>query len=575
MSSQNKSELTSVAGFEIKTRQPPSNVVIHSDSLLNQLYSARGVCMPNELDTDLKGLLPWQSLKGITPAVELLLAARAQQSRVLIVGDYDADGATSTALGMLGLQAMGFDVSYLLPNRFEYGYGLSEAIVELALTHQPDLIITVDNGIASIEGVAKARAHGVDVLVTDHHLPADRLPNANAIVNPNQKECGFQSKAACGCTVMFYVLIALRASLRERGETALPNLGQWLDLVALATVADVVPLDANNRRLVKQGIQRVRSGACREGIKALYEVSGKSLAQAHAQDFGFLIGPRLNAAGRLDDMNIGVALLLTDDAAEARSLASQLHQLNIERRSIEASMLAEISPQMLKGIETPFQHSAVVSGEGWHEGVIGIVAARVKERVHRPTIAFAPSDDGELKGSGRSVPGVHLRDCLDWVTKRDDAIIKKFGGHAMAAGLTIAADKLEKFSELFDASVAHFAQAEALTPHVWVDGELPEHRLTLETAKLLENEGPWGQAFAQPEFVGQWPVIQSRVLKDKHLKLTLKTGSGHVDGIAFNVSDDLLSLKPARIKGVYQLACNRFRDQETLQLMFSKMEAIE
>lgn len=574
VSSKPDSSSLSIAGFEIRTRPFPSDVQVHDFPLLNQLYAARGVRQQQDLDTSLSGLLPWNLLHGIDQAVELLIDARNSGKRVLIVGDYDTDGATSTALAILGLTAFGINAHYLLPNRFEFGYGLSPEIVDIALQQKPDIILTVDNGIASFAGVSKARAAGVAVLVTDHHLPAQTLPDASVIVNPNQPDCAFPSKAACGCTVMYYLLIALRARLREQGETQLPNLGQWLDLVALATVADVVPLDANNRKLVQQGLQRIRGGACRVGIKALFEVAGRSWQNASAQDFGFVVGPRLNAAGRLDDMTIGVQLLLSNNEHEARLLASQLHELNQERRQIEASMLDDIASTVMSINPASDQHGVIVFGDDWHEGVIGIVASRVKEKCHKPVVAFAPAGNGTLKGSARSIAGIHMRDCLDWITKQTDQIIEKFGGHAMAAGLTIRQEKLAEFEELFNQAVIVFAEADALTPQYWTDGEIPAHWLTLDAALQIEAAGPWGQAFPPPEFFGQWTVVQSRVLKDKHLKVTLAVGESTVDGIAFNVDDALLITPPKQVRGVYQLSCNRFRDQETLQLMFSKIEAV-
>ena len=449
--------LTKIAGFEIRTRaiQNPS-VTVHDNSILNKLYLSRGINESSQLDSSLKALLPFTTMKGLVDAVNLLKQARTEQWKVLVIGDYDTDGATSTALAMLGLKAMGIDVHFLLPNRFEYGYGLSVEIVELALTLRPDLILTVDNGIASVDGVNRAQASGVKVLITDHHLPADEMPTAEAIVNPNQIDCMFASKAACGCTVLYYLLIALRASLRDDGVSPLPNLGQWIDLVSLATVADVVPLDDNNRRLVQQGLNRVRAGQCRPGIKAIFEVAGRSWQDAKSTDFGFVVGPRLNAAGRLDDMTIGVQLLLADSEQEARYLAAQLQDLNQERRQIEASMLDDVESVLTQVAKPKFKHSSVVYGQDWHEGVIGILASRVKDKIHKPVIAFAHSDDGFLKGSGRSVAGVHLRDCLDWVSKQRPDIICKFGGHAMAAGLTIPKSALAEFEDWFDRSIHKF-----------------------------------------------------------------------------------------------------------------------
>lgn len=562
-----------VAGFDIRVRTADERAhPLHANPLIDRLYRARQINRPDELDTSLARLLDYRLLKGLPAAVDLLLQARRQQWRVLIVGDYDTDGATSTALAVLGLGAFGIDVDFLLPNRFEFGYGLSPEIVTLALTRQPDLIVTVDNGIASIEGVKKARDAGVKVLVTDHHLAGNALPDADAIVNPNQPDCQFPSKAACGCTVLYYLLIGFRAALREQGSDNLPNLGQWLDLVALATVADVVPLDENNRRLVTQGLKRVRAGQCRPGIRALFEVASRSWSEARAADFGFVVGPRLNAAGRLDDMTIGVKLLLADSETQARALASQLHTLNQERRQIEQSMVTEVTRSLPDLSYADHQCGVVVSGEDWHEGVIGILASRVKDRVHKPVVAFAPTDKGELKGSARSVSGVHMRDALDWVAKQSEGLIIKFGGHAMAAGLTIDERRLAEFSEWFDRAVEHMAEPEALTPHLWCDGPLSFPELTLANALALETAGPWGQAFPEPLFYGEFEIQQRRVLSDKHLKMTLVAVQTELDAIAFNVDPAMLNSQYTRVRGLYQLAVNRFRGQETAQLMFSRLE---
>jgi single-stranded-DNA-specific exonuclease len=568
-----KLENISIGGFDVRTR-PILNehLSVHNNPLLNRLYLSRGVDSAEQLDASLATLLPWQSLKDIDKAVELLVQARAQAWRVLIIGDYDTDGATSTALAMLGLTEMGLNVHYLLPNRFEYGYGLSPEIVDLALQQKPDLIVTVDNGIASLEGVAKAKAANVKVLVTDHHLAAATLPNADAIVNPNQPDCHFESKAACGCTVLFYVLIALRAKLREQGVDNLPNLGKWLDLVALASVADVVPLDANNRKLVQQGIKRIRQGQCRLGIRALFEVAGKDWRQAKSLDMGFVIGPRLNAAGRLDDMTIGVQILLTENDHEAKEIAQQLQDFNVERRQIEQSMVVDAQRYLDELNLTSPPSGLVLSHADWHEGVIGILASRVKEKVHRPVIAMAPADNGTLKGSARSIPGVHLRDALDWVSKKNANILIKFGGHAMAAGLTIRQESLEEFRSLFEQSINALADPEALQAHLWTDGRLQESELNLQQTLLLEQAGPWGQAFPEPQFFGEFTIVSQRIVGERHLKLVVKTGHQEIDGIAFNIDTDSWPTNAKQLIGVYQLSCNRFRGQETLQLMFSKIE---
>lgn len=563
---------------DIATRPVPSGAAVHPNPLLDRLYRARGVRSEQELDASLALLLPWQPMKGIEQAVDLLLAALHQGQKVLVVGDYDVDGATSTALMVQALSALGMQVSYLLPNRFEYGYGLSAEIVALALEQQPELIITVDNGIASMDGVAAARAAGVAVLVTDHHLPGAELPDADAIVNPNQPGCDFASKAACGCTVAFYLLIALRARLRslnwfrDQGVDEL-NLGQWLDLVALATVADVVPLDANNRRLVQQGLNRVRAGQGRPGIQALFDVAGRDWQQARSEDFGFVIGPRLNAAGRLDDMTVGVRCLLAENPGEARELAARLDELNRERRSIERSMVVD-AERYLARLETGVARKGHVLYESdWHEGVIGILASRVKEKVHRPVIALADTGEQQVKGSARSIPGFHLRDGLDWIAKQVPDLLIKFGGHAMAAGLTLERQRIDELQHWFEQAVDQLCEPEALIPSLMTDGHLTSEEVSLENALLLETAGPWGQAFPAPRFYGQWTLEEQRIVGERHLKLKLIDARGQViDAIAFNVDLDLWPTNSTQVKGVYQLSCNRYRGRESVQLMLDAIE---
>lgn len=563
----------SINGFDIRTRPLPSEIPsLTGDTLLDRLYASRGISHPDQLNTQLSSMIDYRSLKGLDHAIELLLRIRQQNGWVLVVGDYDTDGATATALAVQGLNALGVQADFLLPNRFEFGYGLSVGIAELALEQKPSAVMTVDNGIASLEGVALLENAGVPVLITDHHLPGDQLPAATAIVNPNQPECPFPSKAACGCTVVFYLLIALRANLREQGVNNLPNLAQWLDIVALATIADVVPLDDNNRRLVAQGLQRIQQGHLRPGLRALFEVTGREPSRAQASDFGFAIAPRLNAAGRLDDMTLGVRLLLTDSPAEARVLAQQLHDLNQERRSIEQSMLADIEASLPALPSAEGLSAWVVHGPDWHEGVIGIVAARVKERLHRPVIALADAGDGTLKGSARSIPGVHIRDCLDWVSKRLPGAILKFGGHAMAAGLTLKADAKAAFEESLSESVHQLGDADALTPHLITDGALSASELTLEQAYRLASAGPWGQAFPEPRFVGAFEVHSAKVVGERHLKLQLRSPNGLVNAIAFNAPESLLLTPPSKVRGVYQLSVNHFRGQDSLQLIFEQLE---
>lgn len=543
--------------------------------VLQRLYAHRGIGDNHELARSAQQLLPYQLLKGMPQAVALLLEARAAQQRILIVGDFDADGATSTATLLAGLRALGFaNVDFLVPNRFEYGYGLSVEMAELALQHGAELIVTVDNGISAIEGVARAKAAGVRVLVTDHHLAGAELPDADAIVNPNQPGCEFPSKALAGVGVAFYLLLALRAALREQGAFAAmaePNLADLLDLVALGTVADVVPLDRNNRILVHQGLQRIRSGKVRPGIQALIDVANRKAQKLTAQDFGFALAPRLNAAGRLDDMSIGIACLLSPDINNARRLAAELDSLNLERREIEQGMqteaMAALSRLSLNSTDLPsclclYQHD-------WHQGVIGILAGRVKEAWHRPVIAFARGDNGELKGSARSVAGVHMRDLLEAVSTAEPGLIKKFGGHAMAAGLTIAEAQFDVFVQALSQQAGRFIQPEHLTAVVYSDGELQSQELDLSLAQLLQQAGPWGQAFPEPVFHGRFKLVQQRLLAEKHLKMLLQGSDGKLfDAIWFNA--DIKSWPNPQIQQVelaYQLDINEFRDQQNLQLL--------
>lgn len=560
----------------ISERPLAAGPAVHDHPLLDRLYRARGVSAAVELDTQLKHLLPWQSLKGIDAAVDLLQQALQQGWQVLIVGDYDVDGATSTTLAVEALSAFGLKVDFLLPNRFEYGYGLSPEIVALALQQSPDLIITVDNGIASLDGVAAAKAAGVKVLVTDHHLPGEQLPDADAVLNPNQPGCEFPSKAACGCTVMFYLLIAWRARLRESGWFAQghrePQLADWLDLVALATVADVVPLDANNRRLVQQGLARIRAGRARPGILALFEVAGRDWRHARSQDFGFVVGPRLNAAGRLDDMTVGVKTLLERDPNTARRRAAELDSLNRERRAIERSMLVDAERYLDQLTDLGQRNGHVLYAVDWHEGVIGILASRVKDRVHRPVIAMAASDDGLLKGSARSIAGFHLRDGLDWIASQCPGLLRKFGGHAMAAGLTIEAARLDELSHWFNRAVSALCEPEALIPTLLTDGKLSGSELNLETALLLETAGPWGQNFPEPRFHGRWRIERQRIVGENHLKLEVSDPDGQlVDAIAFNIDLSIWPTQKPFLDGVYQLQCNRYRGREGVQILFNEL----
>ena len=545
------------------------------DPVLARVYAARGIDDPNLLGRRLQELLPDTRMKGIPAAIERLLQAFEQRQKILIVGDFDCDGATSTAVAMLGLRMLGVaEVDYLVPNRFEYGYGLSPEIVDVAAQSSPDLLITVDNGISSIEGVDRAGELGIDVIVTDHHLAGAELPEACAIVNPNQPGCDFVAKSTCGVGVIFYVLIALRRALNERGwfNGQPPNLAALLDLVALGTVADVVPLERNNRALVWQGLQRIRAGQARPGLLALIEVSGRNRSRLVASDLGFAIAPRLNAAGRLEDMSIGIECLLEENYDRALEMARSLDELNKERRGIEHEMqqqaLELLGQLSLNDRELPF--GLCLYDEYWHQGVIGILASRIKERVHRPVIAFAPGDAGEVKGSARSINGFHIRDGLDAVAAKHPGLLKKFGGHAMAAGLTIAADDLPAFSDAFDAEVHRQLEADDLTQRILTDGELAESAFSMELAEDLRNAGPWGHQFPEPLFEGRFHLLQQRIVGQRHLKLVVMPEGGTLalDAIAFNV--DILvwpdeSIQKVRL--VYRLDVNEFRGQRSLQLM--------
>ena len=550
--------------------------------LLQRLYAARGVQSERELEKSLAHLLPYQQLKGIDQAVELLCQGLDKQARILIIGDFDADGATASAVGVLGLKQLGFNsVDYLVPNRFEYGYGLTPEIVEVALEKQPDILITVDNGISSIDGVAAAKRAGLTVIVTDHHLPGHELPAADAIVNPNQPGCEFPSKAMAGVGVMFYLLMALRATLRNNGWFTLhgvtqPNLGNLLDLVALGSVADVVPLDANNRIFVHQGLARIRAGRARPGLQALLQVARKDAHKVSSVDLGFILGPRLNAAGRLDDISLGIECLLCEDHALALDMAQQLDQLNHDRKAIERGMQQEalVQLQAIELNDLPF--GLCVFEAEWHQGVIGILASRLKEKYHRPVIAFADAGEGQLKGSARSIPGFHIRDALDAIAAANPNLISKFGGHAMAAGLSIAASQYEAFAQAFDCEVRRQLSEDDLTGRLLSDGPLAANEFDLELAKQLKHAGPWGQHFPEPLFHGHFILEGQRLVGEKHLKLMLRTecGSKQVDGIAFNI--DLEQWPNPTIRQVlvaYSLDVNEFRGQESVQLIVRHIQA--
>lgn len=562
----------------------PEEQEIHP--LLKRIYAHRNIQSSAELDKSLNKLLPFQLLKGIEEATTLLANALKDSDRIIVIGDFDADGATSTTVAVKALRMLGAsDVHFLVPNRFEYGYGLTPEIVREAAKIKPDLIVTVDNGIANIDGVDQARELGIKVLITDHHLAGDQLPQANAIVNPNQPGCKFPAKSTAGVGVIFYVMLALRAKLRDSGwftslNIAEPNLASLLDIVALGTVADVVPLEHNNRILVAQGIRRIRAGHVCPGIQALLEVSGKNPRATNASDFGFAIGPRLNAAGRLEDMSIGIQCLLSESMPEARLLAEQLHELNIERKKIEQEMQGQAvvtieTLQLDKDGKTPF--GIAIYDPEWHQGVIGILASRIKERYHRPTIVFAKADDEVIKGSARSVPGIHIRDVLDLMSKRQPDLIIKFGGHAMAAGLSIELQKLDRFAVLFDKLISELVDNEEITGTIHSDGELESENFDLQIAQLLRDAEPWGQSFPEPVFDGYFTIVEQRIVGEKHLKLRLQAENqfSAMEAIAFNVIDSG-SPSPYRngdnVHAAFKLDVNEFRGQRTLQLMIEQLQ---
>ena len=551
-----------------------------------RLYAARGVRSASELDADLTRLLPPSLLLHADAAGVLLADHIAANKRISVVADYDCDGATACAVALRGLAMLGApEVRYLVPNRFEYGYGLTPEIVRLAhARQQPDLIITVDNGIASVEGVDEAARLGIAVLVTDHHLPGARLPDAACIVNPNQPGCAFPSKNLAGVGVMFYVLLALRAELRKRGAfdaTRQPRLDALLDLVALGTVADVVRLDANNRLLVAHGLERMRAGRMQPGVAALFRIAQREAKSAGAFDLGFALGPRLNAAGRLADMTLGIECLVTDDGTRALGIAEQLDAINRERRGIEATMqeaaLAAVEAQkrseeaerLASGDRPRLRATITLFDADWHHGVVGIVASRLKDRFHRPTITFAPAEDGLLRGSGRSIPGLHLRDALDLVSKRLPGVIVRFGGHAMAAGLSLAHEDFERFAATFEAVVRELLDPALLTRTLENDGPLDETAATVATVRALDAQ-VWGQGFAPPLFCDEFVVESQRVFKDKHLKLAVRKASQRFDAIWFNRVDAL----SAHARIVYRLAEDAWNGASRVQLIVEHAESI-
>ncbi|ELI8802401.1 single-stranded-DNA-specific exonuclease RecJ [Klebsiella michiganensis] len=570
--------------IQLRRREAADGVDLPADlpPLLQRLYASRGVRSAQELERGVKGMLPWSQLTGVEKAVEILYGAFKQGLHIVVVGDFDADGATSTALSVLALRALGYgNVSYLVPNRFEDGYGLSPEVVDQAHARGAQMIMTVDNGISSHAGVDRAHALGIPVLVTDHHLPGDSLPAAEAIINPNLRDCEFPSKSLAGVGVAFYLMLALRTFLRDKGwfeerGIAPPNLADLLDLVALGTVADVVPLDANNRILTWQGLSRIRAGKCRPGIKALLEIANRDPQKLAASDLGFALGPRLNAAGRLDDMSVGVALLLCDNTGEARVLANELDALNQTRKEIEQGMQAEaltLCEKLERSSETLPGGLAMYHPQ-WHQGVVGILASRIKERFHRPVIAFAPTGDGTLKGSGRSIQGLHMRDALERLDTLYPGLILKFGGHAMAAGLSLEEARFEEFQQRFGELVTEWLDPALLQGEVVSDGPLAAAEMSMEVAQMLRDAGPWGQMFPEPLFDGRFRLLQQRLVGERHLKVMVEPVGGGplLDGIAFNVDTSLWPDNGVReVQLAYKLDINEFRGNRSLQLIIDHL----
>jgi single-stranded-DNA-specific exonuclease len=565
---------------KIVIRDLPDNVaLLHEHPLLHRIYATRGISDAIQLNSELKYLLPYHDLKGINEAAKELASVIRENKHVLVIGDFDTDGATSTALAILALRALGLNnVSYLIPNRFEYGYGLSPELVKVASTKNPHLIMTVDNGIASIEGVKAANNLGIKVLVTDHHLPGSETPEACAIVNPNQHGDNFLSKNIAGVGVVFYLMLATRSVLRESGwfdtqKINEPNMAQFLDLVALGTIADAVVLDRNNRILVSQGLNRIKNGYCRPGIKALLAVANRSFDKITCHDFGFVIAPRINAAGRLDDMSLGVECLLTDDPMRAKTTAAELNNMNNERRNIEKDMHSQATRlveelQLSDNLPT----GLCVFESSWHQGILGILAGRLKDQLHRPVIAFASIDENNLKGSARSIGDVHIKNVLDYIAIKNPGLITRFGGHAMAAGLEIKHENLEAFKEAFANEVTKHLSLEDLKGIIYTDGELPVEYLNIGVAELLQNSGPWGAGFTEPFFVGNFKLLNQAIVGKKHLKLTLQLPgcSDELPGICFNIDPEAWpNPRQNQAKIIYRLSINEYNNRKSLQLIIS------
>ncbi len=552
--------------------------------LLQRIYASRQVLSLDHLDRSLEQLHDYHSLKDIERATAILADAVMQQQNILIVGDFDADGATSTTVAVKALRMFGArSVNYLVPNRFAYGYGLTPELVQAAAVFKPDLIVTVDNGIANHAGVQAAKEAGIKVVITDHHLPSDTLPIADAIVNPNQHHDTFPSKNLAGVGVIFYVMLALRRVLTERDwfkqkNITVPNMSHLLDIVALGTVADLVALDHNNRILVHQGLRRIRGGLCVPGIVGLLEVAGRDFSRVTAADLGFAVAARLNAAGRLDDMSLGIECLLAEDPVTAREMARKLDQMNQERRGIEQDMQAQAVQalnELNENLRGDLPRGLVLFDPSWHQGVIGILASRIKDRYHRPVIVFAPGMENEIKGSARSINGLHVRDALALLDSRHPGLIKKFGGHAMAAGLTIARDKLDLFTQLFDETVKQQITEDQLRHCLVSDGELSESDITLEVAAMLRDAGPWGQAFPEPLFDGVFRIVEQRLVGDKHLKLRLMKDNTLIDAIAFFVDTAVWpNHRCELIRAAYRLDINEYKGRSSIQLIIEHLEAV-